>query len=247
MIIRKLILSLSVVGLLFGCRDEKKEQALQTQIDSLNTELNVSQETAKTLADVGVLIDSIDANRQLLRTDMVEGTSYSDYKSRLKDISSYVKETQMKIAELEKSSKNSRVFAGTIKRLKADLEARTKQIAALEDEVQKIRTENQSLSHNVSQRDSLINVNSETIKMKEENLAALENRVQEMNVESRNSQADAYFKQAQALEKAAARTKFAPKKKKQTRREALELYKAAWSLGKPEAESKVQQLEKEVG
>jgi chromosome segregation ATPase len=245
--IKKFILGLSVVGLLFSCRDEKKEQALQTQVDSLQTELHTSQETAKTLADVGVLIDSIDASRQLLRTDMVEGTSYTDYKARLRDISSYVRETQSKIAQLEKTAKNSRVFAGTIKRLKADLEARTKQMAALEQEVQRIRTENQSLSRNVSERDSLLNVHSETIKMKEESLAALESKVEQMNVDSKNSQADAYFKQAQALEKAANRTKFAPRKKKETKREALELYKMARSLGKPEAESKIQQLEKEVG
>jgi len=245
--IKKFILALSVIGLLFSCRDEEKEQALQSQIDSLRTELKSSEETAQTLQEVGVLIDSIDANRQLLRTDMVEGTSYKDYKNRLQDIGAYVKETQSKISELEKSAKNSRMYAGTIKRLKADLASRTKQIAALEQEVQKFRSENVSLSRNLSQRDSLISINNETIKMREENLAALEQRVEEMNIESRNTQADAYFAQAQALEKAADRTKFAPRKKKETQKEALELYKMALSLGKTEAEQKVQELEKEAG
>lgn len=244
--IKKFILGLAVVGSLFSCSNEKKEMALQTKVDSLQTELHESQATAQTLQEVGVLIDSIDASRQLLRTDMVEGTSYKDYKNRLQDIGAYVQETQQKIIQLEKSAKNSKVFAGTIKRLKADLEARTLQIAALEEEVQKIRTENQALSKNVSQRDSLISINTETIKVREENLAALETRVQEMNVQSKVSQADAYFAQAQALEKAAERTKFAPRKKKETKREALELYKMAVSLGKTEAESKVQELEKEV-
>ena len=220
---------------------------MQSQIDSLKTELHESQQTAQTVQDIGVLIDSIDASRQLLRTDMVEGTSYKDYKSRLQDISAYVKETQSKITELEKSAKNSRVYASTIKRLKADLEARTQQIAALEQEVQNVRNENQSLSRTVSSRDSLLNVSNQTIKVNEENLAALEARVQEMNVQSKNTQADAYFAQAQALEKAADRTKFAPRKKKETQREALELYKMAQSLGKVEAETKVQELEKEVG
>jgi chromosome segregation ATPase len=243
--IKRFILGLAVVGLLFSCRNEEKEQALQSQVDSLKTELHESQETAQTLQEVGVLIDSIDASRQLLRTDMVEGTSYKDYKNRLQDITAYVRETQNKIAELEKTAKNSRAYAGTIKRLKADLESRTQQIAALEQEVQKIRTENQSLAQNVSERDSLISVNTETIKMKEENIAAMESRVQEMNIESKNNQAEAYFAQAQALEKAADRTKFAPRKKKETQREALELYKMALSLGKTEAETKVQELEKE--
>jgi hypothetical protein len=245
--IKKFILGLSVVGMLWGCRDEAKERAMQTQIDSLQTELHTSQETAQTLQDVGVLIDSIDAGRQLLRTDMVEGTSYANYKERLSGISKYVKETQAKIADLEKSAKNSRIYAGTIKRLKADLEARTQQIAMLEGEVAKVRNENQSLSRTVTQRDSVINVSTETIKVREENLAALESRVQEMNVQSKNDQATAFFNQAQALEKAADRTKFAPKKKKETKREALELYKMALSLGKSEAQAKVEELEKDLG
>jgi proline dehydrogenase len=232
--------------MLFSCRDEEKERALQTQVDSLQTELKASQETAQTLQEVGVLIDSIDASRQLLRTDMVEGTSYKDYKNRLQDISAYVKQTQSKLSELEKSAKNSRIYAGTIKKLKADLEARTMQIAALEEEVQKIRTENQSLAKNVSERDSMISINTETIRVREENIAAMEARVQEMNIKSQKDQADAYFAQALALEKAADRTKFAPRKKKETKREALELYKMALSLGKTEAETKIAELEKEV-
>lgn len=245
--IKKFILGLSVIGMLWGCRNEEKERALQTQIDSLKTELHTSQETAQQLQDVGVLIDSIDASRQLLRTDMVEGTSYKNYKERLEGISAYIKETQAKISDLEKSAKKSRLYAGTIKRLKADLEARTQQIAALEQEVQKIRGENQSLSRTVSQRDSVISVNTETIRVREENLAAMESRVQEMNIQAKNDQADAYFKQAQALEKAASRTRFAPRKKKDTQREALELYKMALSLGKSEAQAKVDQLEKDLG
>jgi chromosome segregation ATPase len=245
--IKRFILGVCVVGLLFSCRNEEKERAMQSQIDSLKTELHESQQTAQTVQEIGVLIDSIDASRQLLRTDMVEGTSYKDYKSRLQDISAYVKETQSKIAQLEKTAKNSRAYASTIKRLKADLEARTQQIAALEQEVQNVRNENATLSRTVSARDSLITVNNQTIKLNEESLAALEQRVQEMNVQSKNNQAEAYFAQAQALEKAAERTKFARKKKKETQREALELYKMAQSLGKAEAEAKIQELEKEVG
>jgi hypothetical protein len=243
--IKNVMLAASVAVLLVGCRDEEKERAMQGQIDSLQVELRNSEETAQTMQEVGVLIDSIDAGRQLLRTDMVEGTSYKDYKKRLQDISSYVKETQGKIAELEKSAKNSRVFAGTIQKLKADLKARTAQIAALEAEVQKMREENVALSQNVSKRDSLIAVNNETIRMREENVAALEAKVQEINTQAVNNQAEAYFAQAKALEEAADRTKFAPRKKKETQREALELYKMALSLGKTEAESKVQELEKE--
>ena len=245
--IRNIILGFAIIGMLSGCRNEEKERALQTQIDSLQTELQTSQETAQQMQEVGVMIDSIDANRQLLRTDMVEGTSYTNYRERLAGINNYVRETQARLAELEKSAKNSAVYAGTIRRLRKDLEARTQQIAALEGEVARIRSENQSLSRTVSQRDSVITVTNETIKVREENLAQLESQVEEISIQSKNDQAESYFKQAQALETAADRTKFAPRKKKETQREALELYKMALSLGMTEAQAKVQELEKDLG
>jgi chromosome segregation ATPase len=241
---RKLILAVPVIAMLWGC-DKKEREALQAQNDSLRTELQVSQQTAVTLQEIGVLIDSIDANRQLLRTDVVEGTSYTDYKTRLQGINSHIQETQVKIADLEKSLKSAKgSYATTIKRLKADLELSTQQIAALQGEVEKMRGENQALAMTVSKRDSVINTNLETIKMKEQDVATLEAKVEEVNTASKASQADLYFAQAQALETAAARTKFAPKKKKETQREALELYKLSLSLGKSEAQTKIDELQK---
>lgn len=244
--IRKLLFGLAITVAFLSC-DTKEKERLQSQVDSLRTELHESQRTAQTLQEIGVLIDSIDANRQLLRTDVVEGTSYADYKSRLKDINSHIRDTQDKIASLEKSMKSAKgTYAATIKRLKNDLEMSTQQIAALQTEVEKMRGENESLAMTVSRRDSTINQNLETIKMREQDVANLETRVQDINTQSKASQADLYFAQAQALETAAERTKFAPKKKKETKREALELYKLSLSLGKQDAQSKIDELEKDL-
>jgi chromosome segregation ATPase len=244
--IRKLILAVPVVAMLWSC-DKKERETLQAQNDSLRTELQASQQTAATLQEIGTLIDSIDASRQLLRTDVVEGTSYTDYKTRLQGINSHIKETQSKIASLEKSLKNTKgQYATTIKRLKADLELSTQQITALQGEVDKMRGENQQLAMTVNQRDSAITQNLETIKMKEQDVANLEAKVEEVNAASKASQADLYFAQAQALETAADRTKFARKKKKETQREALELYKLSLSLGKQEAQAKIDELQKEL-
>lgn len=247
---KKLIFALPLIAMLWSCDREEKAK-LHAQVDSLRTELQVSQQTAQQLNEVGILIDSIDASRQLLRTDVVEGTSYKDYSGRLKSINNHIRETQAKIAELEKSVKSSKAsssgYSATIKRLKADLEASTAQIAALQTEVERMRGENASLTASVNQKDSLINLNTETIKMREQDVANLETKVEEINTQSRLTQADMYFAQAQALETAADRTKFAPKKKKETRREALELYKLSYSLGKSEAQQKIDELEKEVG
>jgi chromosome segregation ATPase len=244
--IRSLVLVVPVVAMLWSC-DKKEREALQAQNDSLRIELDASNVMAQNLAEIGVLIDSIDANRQMLRTDVVEGTSYSDYKSRLEGINTHIQETQTKIAELEKSLKTAKGnYAITIKRLKADLELSTSQITALQGEVEKMRVENQALATTITQKDSVINDKLETIKMKEQDVATLEAKVVEVNTASKASQADLYFAQAQALETAADRTKFAPKKKKETQREALELYKLSLSLGKTEAQSRIDELQKEL-
>lgn len=244
---RVILFVFAAVGILGGCRNEAREQQLQTHIDSLQTELQASQETAREMQEIGVLIDSIDANRQLLRADMVEGTSYKNYAQRLEDINKYVKETQVRLTELEKSAETSRTYAGTIRRLRKDLETRQQEIANLEQEVARIRSENQSLAENLTRRDSVITKNHETLKMREEDLAKLEAQVQDISLQAKNDQAEAYYKQAEALEVAAQRTKFAPRKKKDTQREALELYKMAVSLGMEEAQAKVEALEKDLG
>lgn len=247
MIKKIMILGLPVIGMLWSC-DTKEKQMLQSKVDSLRTELQMSQQTAQTLEEVGVLIDSIDASRQLLRTDVVEGTSYNDYANRLKSINEHVRKTEAKIAELEKSVKTANNSGkATIKRLKADLELSTQQIAALQTEVERMRGENQTLAKNITERDSVLTVRNEVIKMREQDVAGLEKKVEEINFQANKTQADMYYAQAEALETAASRTKFAPKKKKETQREALELYKLSLSLGKTEAQNKIDELEKVVG
>jgi len=68
------ILTLGIAALLVSC-DSKEKEALQYKIDSLNTELQASQQEAGQLKEVNVLIDSIDASRKVLRANVVEGTS----------------------------------------------------------------------------------------------------------------------------------------------------------------------------
>lgn len=245
--IRRFILGIALIGALWGCHNKEREGALQSKIDSLRTELQESQQTAEALQEVGVMIDSIDASRQLLRTDMEGGTSYADYKARLASIHEYVRQSQEKIAELEKVAQRNRGYAGTIRRLKADLKNTTEKLAMLEEEAQKMRSENQSLARTVSARDSVITLNEQALQEREEHLTSLKTQIDEMNTDSKRFMAEAYYEQANALEEAADRTHFAPRKKKRTKAEALDLYKKALELGKDEAQAKVQELEKDLG
>jgi uncharacterized protein YhaN len=247
--VRKLFYVLTIAAGLMACENKEKE-ALKKQVDSLNLELQRSHEMSQTLSEVGTLMDSIDASRQLLRVNMVEGTTYDDYATRMKDLNSYIKESQSKIEELEKSLKSSKAnasaFAKTIKKLKADLESKTQEVSLLQEQVEKYRNENQNLVTTVELQDAEISDKQSQIDAKNQELALIEARVQELMIQSKLSEADAYYTRAAAVEEAANRTKLAPKKKKETLREAVELYKKALSLGKNEAEAKITELEKRL-
>ncbi len=247
--IRKLVFALPIAALMVGCGAKEKEM-LQTKVDSLSLELETSQKMAETLTEVGAMMDSIDASRQLLRVNMVEGTTFDDYKNRMRDINGYVKETQSKIDDLEKSLKTSNSssssFSKTIKKLRADLESKTQEIAALQEQVDKYRNENQNLITTVGMQEAELTDKETLIESKTQELALIEARVQEIMIQSKMSEADAYYARAQAVEEAANRTKLAPRKKKETLREAVELYKKALSLGKNEAQDNITSLEKKL-
>lgn len=232
-----------------GCGGAENTK-LQSQVDSLKFELQTTQELAQTLTDVGVLMDSIDASRQLLRVNMVEGTTYDDYSSRMKDINNYVKDTQSKIEDLEKALKKSKgssnAFSATLKKLKADLEERSKEITNLQGQVEQLSNENRNLITTTELQEAELSDKEAQIEAKGQELALIEARVQEIMIQSKMSEADSYYARGEAVEEAANRTKLAPKKKKETLKEALELYKKAQSLGNANAQAKIVLLEKRV-
>lgn len=236
---------LSIGVLLMSC-DTQEKARLTMKVDSLATELRASQEVARQMTEVDVLIDSIDISRHLLRTNVVEGTSYDDYATRLKNINEYIKGTRVKIAELEKKSKNTKGLSSTVKRLKADLELRSQEVAAVQLEVSRLRSENMDMAKAITQKDSALVSQEGVIKIREMDIASLEDLIHSINEETRVATAELYFNQAAAWEVVAARTNFAPRKKKQARREALELYKVSLSLGKKEAQKKIDNLEKKL-
>jgi chromosome segregation ATPase len=246
--VKKLVFVLAIAAGMMSCG--KEAEKLRTQVDSLKTELQTSQKFAETLQEVTVLMDSIDANRSKLKLNMVEGTTYDDYTSRMKDINNYVKDTQNKIEDLEKSLKkskgNSNALNATIKKLKADLEERNKEIATLNEHVETLKNENQNLITTVGLQEAELADKESQILAKQQELALIEARIQELMISSKVSEADSYFARAQAVEEAANRTKLAPKKKKETLKEAVELYKKALSLGNQQAQAKITELEKKI-
>src|SRR5688572_10711612 len=98
----KLLYLLLIPGFLLSCETKEKE-ALQSQVDSLKIELEKSHEASEALSEIGTLLDSIDATRQLLRVNLVEGTPYDDYSGRMQDLNDYIQTTQERIEELEQT------------------------------------------------------------------------------------------------------------------------------------------------
>jgi chromosome segregation ATPase len=242
----KLLYLIAITAFLISC-DTKDKAVLQSQVDSLQTELQRSYETSQTLTEIGALLDSIDATRQLLRVNLVEGTPYDDYSGRMRDLNDYIRNTQEKIENLEQSLQtshaNAKAYAKTISQLKSELVAKGKEMAFLQEEVEKFRHENENLIITVNLQDAEIADKQEQIDARSQELALIEARVQELMIQSKISEADAYYTRAQAIETAADRTKLAPRKKKETLREAIDLYKKALSLGKNEAQAKITELE----
>lgn len=241
------LLYVLVIPVFFVSCETKNKEALQFQVDSLTMELERSHEASQTLSEIGTLLDSIDATRQLLRVNLVEGTPYDDYSGRMRELNDYIAATESRIDELEESLKssraNARAFAKTIAQLKAELKQKGQEMAFLQEQVEKVRNENENLIITVDLQDAEIADKQEQIEAKVQELALIEARVQELMIQSKVGEADAYFLRAQAIETAAERTRLAPRKKKETIKEALDLYKKALSLGKNEAQAKITELE----
>ncbi|MEP2667606.1 MAG: hypothetical protein ABJH04_01355 [Cyclobacteriaceae bacterium] len=247
--IKKLVFVL-LVGILFMSCGGGESEKMQMAIDSLTRELEENREVANTLQEVGVMMDSIDANRQALKIGMLEGTSYTDYKARMNDINDYVKDSQKKILDLENALKKSRgtsnAFSSTIKKLKADLESKNQEILELQGQVDKYRNENQNLIQTVTLQEAELGDKEAKILQKEQELALIEARIQELMIQSKMSEGDAYYARGEAIEEAANRTKLAPRKKKETYQEALDMYKKALSLGVAKAQTKITEMEEKV-
>ena len=241
------LLLLMLAGILSGCDKEEKTK-MQQQLDSLKNELETSQQLAKTLTEVGTLMDSIDANRQVLRMNMMEGTTFDNYTNRMEDLNKYVKDTEKKINDLEKTLKKSKAsnnyYAVLVNNLKAEIEKKNQEISMLEEMVSKYQTENENLIKVNEMQEAEIVDQEAQLTAKQQELALIEARIQELMIQSKVSDAEQFYARGMAVEEAANRIKLAPKKKKETLREALEFYKKSLSLGHEPAKVKVDQLEK---
>lgn len=234
----------------FSCVPKAEKEKLEMENEELKAELTRAKMAATTLEEVGALMDSIDVARNALELNLEAGTEYDDYLKKMNNINSYVKNTEAKIAELEKNlnktNANNQAYIRAIKRLKKDLAGKTQEIKKLQQTVENYKKENSNLLNTVDLKETEIMDLQDQIDMKMEELNLLENRVQEVMKSSQMTEADSYYTLGEALEEAARRTKLAPKKKKETYREAIEYYKKSLALGREDAQEKIDALQKKI-
>jgi chromosome segregation ATPase len=245
----RILLMMSIVGLLCSC-DQKKKDLAQRTADSLRTELQANHKLTEAMVEIGTLLDSIDASRKMLRVRMMEGTNYETFAGRMRNLNEYVRAAEAKIEDLEKTARkynnNDAAYASAIKKLKSDLDVRNQELAALNEQVSVYKNENQNLISTVSLQKAEIDDKLNQIQSKQADISKLQEQVSQLMVKSTTDQGDAYFAQASAVEEAAKRTHFAPRKKKNSRKEAIELYKLALNFGKDEAQARIAALEKKM-
>lgn len=243
---------LGIIGLMtiWSCDINNEREKLRVAKDSLEAELIVAKRAVSALDEVGKMMDSIDSNRDAIRLDMQEGLQYDEYVDRMKDLNEYVKRSEKRIKDLEmdlhKSEATKSTYATAISRLKNDLAKKNEEIIELQKLVEDYKSENTELLSLVELKESQLADAEIDIMQKKQELNLLETRIQELMIEAKMTEADAYYARAAAVEEAANRTKLAPRKKKDTYQEALDLYKKALEKGREDAQAKIDELKEKV-
>jgi chromosome segregation ATPase len=223
---------------------------LKAENDSLRKELSNSQEMLFAFKDIGALIDSIDDTRKALRVNVIEGTTVSSYTERLSDINHYVKKSEEKITNLESRIRTyhsqSEAYQLLIATLKDELTIVINELNTMEDRVNKVLTQNSSSEKKLKIQQLNLEDFQLQLDAKYQEVQLFEIQIQQLTEKLQISEADALFAQAQALELAARRTRLAPQKKKETFRQALELYQKASQAGNPLADAKIKEIKKRV-
>jgi chromosome segregation ATPase len=200
--------------------------------------------------EVGILLDSIEAQDESIAFSLEKGTSYDDYSTRLQDINDYIENSKMKVMEMEEllqqSEGKNQALAAMVSKYRRSIEEKEQKIAMLTEQVDKYRVENQSLIKTVDLQNQELKEREKEIEAKRAELSALESDIERMMAEAKQAEADAYFARAESTVEMANRTKFAPKKKKETLKIAYDLYKLAFESGREDAYAKMEELEGEL-
>lgn len=232
-----------------GSGSEESEQ-LKQEVENLKKEIQIKDEIAEEMGKIGTLLDSIESGESNISLSLEKGTSYSSYKERIERINNDLKKAQENVGELESKLKKAQgknaAFKKQIEELRKQLTEKEASIQNLTAQVEQMKEENAALIKVVDTQKGEIAVRDSDIAKKRAELQALEANLQKLMAEAKKAQADANFERAETYVEMSTRTKFAPKKKKETLQQAYDFYKKAFEGGRQDAYAKMQELEKDL-
>jgi hypothetical protein len=215
---------------------------MTAEIDSLKRVVSSGGVMVSAVVSVNSLLDSIDATRHFMRVHKASGQEGLNYDQRMLELKEYVKQTEDKIGELEASmvetNVNSESYLVIIGALKDELRMRNEEMGLID--------QNADLNDEDMLRAVQLEDLESRLEVKKIELMLLDMQVAEMVRMMNISEAEGFFLQASALEEAAKRTRLAPFKRRQTYRQAINLYEKSLAKGKKEAKEKIDALQAKV-
>ncbi|WP_424961794.1 hypothetical protein [Ekhidna sp.] len=238
-------LKLIAISLLVIAGCSKTQQETQTEelskIDSLQQVVNEHQYTVALLNQVGLYLDSIDANRKMITVDLETGLDEQDYIQRMKSLDEYTRKAEWTIAELEKTRS---AYASQVKRLKKQISDQEGQIAILQLSVEEYKVKNVRLTDDLTLTKEQLIETQVALEFNESTLIDSEERVTELAEKLSLTEAETMYAKGEGLELMAEKIEFAPKKRKQTLEQSLAYYKKAIELGHVPARTRAENVQK---
>ena len=226
--------------LLFSCNSGEIKK-LKSENDSLRNLMKTGNSVVNTIVSVNTLLDSIDATRHVMKMNHADGEG--DYSRRMLELKDYIKQSENKLGELEaemvETNVNSETYLAIINALKDEIHVRNEEMGLI--------SENIELNEDMKLKSVQLEDVESRLEVKKTELKLLELQIKELVKRMNISEAEGLYAQAGAMEEAARRTKLAPHKRKETYREALELYEKSFAKGKKDAQAKIDELRKKVG
>jgi hypothetical protein len=240
---------LLLVVLMAGCHS-KEITRLQIENDSLRNELDSRHAAMTPLTDVAAWMDSIDATRALMARSLKDGNSSEELTSQLRNINQFVKMSEDRLEAVQKALKSAKLESSSylmlVDALKSEVQLRVDDLVELNEQVGMYKDKNDVLTGAIAIRGREVDQVRRQASGKQEELLLLEAKIQAMVNNFKIAEADGYYARARAVEETARRTRLAPQKRRETFREALELYKKSVSLGKQDATTDISRLEKRL-
>ena len=234
------ILILFIAGLFLMSCSSRETLRLRAENARLRKALEEYQPELTAMRNMNAWLDSIDINRHSPRDDRNSTPAPRAVSSRLRDVNRYVITSEEKLTGLEDALHQSKQmlsgYQQVIGALQDELNIRDEQIEDLKASLSVYQHAHRSLTQNVI-------IRQDSLTAMREDLSLLQAKMDGLLAHLRLKEGDAMYAKAKATQEVAQRSKTTATWKREAYREALEVFKKAFSLGNQEAADSIAELE----